>query len=97
MAPNSAGSDFANAMLAPFLLEDAIQIQDQPDATVPEYGAAGNSWSSVKQRPEALDDDLLLADQFINENRKRANRALDHYQQTLGRGLAPRNHIELFI
>src|SRR5690606_21897997 len=73
-------------------LGKAAGVDDQRDAAVAEDGGAGHAGDALVVAFEVLDHDLLLAEQFVDLQRKPAAIGLDHHGDARRRipGLAAR-------
>ncbi len=66
-------------------IDDAGDIEDEADAAVPHDGAAGSSRNGSEGWTEALNDDLLLPKQFIDEKAATALVVVDNDKKCIGR------------
>ena len=69
----------------PHQRHDAARVEDEPDAAVAENGAARHPRTWANASPERLDDDFLLAEQLIDQQRHRPSVVLDDDGRRFGR------------
>src|SRR5687768_3507298 len=63
---------------------EAAGIENQPDAAVAQDGAAGDAANALEGAAERLDDDFLLADQLVDDERGRPAVVLEHDDRRVG-------------
>src|SRR5690606_34644185 len=69
-------------------LGEAAGVDDQRDAAIAEDGGAGHAGDALVVGLEVLDHDLLLAEQFVDLQRKPSAVGLDHHGDARWRVLA---------
>src|SRR5690606_32856500 len=73
-------------------LGEAAGVDDQRDAAIAEDGGAGHAGDALVVGLEVLDHDLLLAEQFVDLQRKPSAIGLDHHGDARWRVLALAAH-----